>query len=452
MARKLRSSLGFSTGSALMVASARLPELTWKPTSPGTPMNRSVMVRKRVTRSASFMSPSAMEKVPLPLTSTSTFCLVNSKVAVNLTKPNASRVRVPPTLKMAPVKSMVISSPAGPTTTASGTNGWPSTESASTLTEVTQLRAARPGMVADDAWLVSMLSAEASITSPSGSPASPAPAMFAFSARKLRSSAGAVTGSGLMVASTRVPELTWKPMLSGTPTNRSLICRNRVTMVALSRSPPATEKVPSPSTSTSTCWLSNSNSASALTNPKALSTSSPPMRVSWPAKSMVIPPIMTGSASKVASSDSKSMAVVQSNGVGAVGVPDAELRTTSSFVASMTKSGGRPARLAPPMLVFMAKKLRSSVAGSAALTVASSSRPLSTWKPTPPGTPAKKSVIARSMVSRLALSRSMVPLPSTSTSTVCLISSKVAVAVTAPKASRVSAPPMRVKAPLKSKV
>ena len=41
-----------------------------------------------------------------------------------------------------------------PTVTVSPLNGWPSTESASRLTESVQSSAARAGMVADEAWLI----------------------------------------------------------------------------------------------------------------------------------------------------------------------------------------------------------------------------------------------------------------------------------------------------------
>ena len=54
-----------------------------------------------------------------------------------------------------------------------------------------------------------------------------------------------------------------------------------------------------------------------------------------------------------------------------------------------------------------------------------------------------------SSVNKVALSRASV-FPSRLTSTVRFTISKVAVAVTAPKASRVSSPPMRVKSPAKA--
>ena len=132
---------------------------------------------------------------------------------------------------------------------------------------------------------------------------------------------------------------------------------------------------------------------------------------------------------------------------GATGVPDALLISTSRLVASMTSSGGRPARLAPLMLELNARKLRSSpgLSTGSGLMMAMAIWPLFTWKPMPPGMPAKKSLMVRLRVSRPALSRSRsvvenTPLPFTSTSTVCLRSSKPAVTNTTSKTLSSSSP------------
>ena len=369
--------------------------------------------------------PTGVTKRVVPVSSANEPLTCTNSAMLSVTAPD-TRVRLP-------AKSIVTPS------TTSGSAAKPSSGWRSTA--VVQSSAARPGIIADDPRFSSMLSVR-TIAVIELTPTSWPPLIVEETARKLRSSV--IGFAAAMLAITIWPLSTLKPIPPGTPTNRSSIVRLIVRSCASSRS------IAPPSRLTSTRRLTISKPAITRTTPKALRTRSPPMLVRSPANSIVSPPTVIGSASKIPSLGSRSTAVAQSRPVcPGIVIEDALLSWSARRVASRMKSDGStgPTRAAPASSADTARKLRSSASGSAALMIATAIRPESSDRPITPGTPAKKSDSSRLIVRSCALSRSITPLSSTSTSTVRFSITKAAVARTTSKALRITSPPTRARSP-----
>ena len=321
----------------------------------------SLIFRYRVIISASSRSPSAVENVELPIF-TSTVVLLNSNVAVAVTNPKIFSSTTPPTVNIPSVNVTSMALTPGPMETVSGVKTGVAPLVSYVPTCVVQFSGVITGSAAllEEAWFKSIYRVVAWIMKSSGMPVRPAPLISAVSAMKLRVSPLFSTGSGLIIANARLPLSTWKPMLPGTPINRSLISRYSVIMLASFRSRwlisvLVVSQVAAP-TFTSTLDCCSSKIAFAVTKPKISRFSSPPILNTSLSRVRVFPPTTMGSASKVASSACRSTMVVQSSASGAVGlVPEELFITTFRFTASIFIPAGSPTSCAPLILVINAR-------------------------------------------------------------------------------------------------